>query len=404
MANAADKALASGRRMRMALFDYGFRPFFLLAPLHAVLVLAAWLGFLHGLLPENGGWPALRWHGHEMLFGFTSAAIAGFLLTAVPNWTGRRGYAGTPLVMLAALWVAGRIAVNPAVAAPAWLAAALDLAFFPALIGVILPSLVRAKNRRNYVFAGVLLVFTAASGLHHLEAAGLARDTWAIGTRLGLDMLLVLVAVVGGRIIPSFTANALKRQGGSAAIVAWPLLDRLAIGALAAAVVVDLLLPETPWAGAVALAAAVLHALRLAQWQGLRTRRMPILWILHAAYAWIPIGLALKAAWLIGGSSWAANWMHALTIGAIATMILAVMSRVALGHTGRGLVAPRAIVGAYVALMAGAVLRVFGPVAFPSLTLDLIAAAGCLWILAFGAFVVVYTPILATARPDGRAG
>jgi len=406
MAKAADKAPATGHRarFRLALFDYGFRPFFLLAPLYAALVLVLWLAFLHGALPENGAWPALRWHAHELLFGFTSAAIAGFLLTAVPNWTGRRGYRGAPLVLLAALWVAGRLAVNPALAAPAWLAALLDLAFFPALIAVILPSLVQSKNRRNFVFIGVLMVFTGASLLHHLDAAGLARETWAIGTRLCLDMLLMMVAVVGGRIIPSFTANALKRQGGAAAVAAWPALDRLALASLAAVVAVDLVLPDTPWAGAAALAAALLHALRLARWQGLKTGREPILWILHLAYAWIPIGLALKAAWLIAGSSWAVNWMHALTLGGIATMILAVMSRVALGHTGRALVAPRPIVGAYVALQAAAMLRVFGPAVLPGLALELISAAGILWILAFGAFAAVYAPILTRARPDGRPG
>jgi uncharacterized protein involved in response to NO len=388
-----------GRRRRLALLDYGFRPFFLLAGIHAVLALPAWMTFLHG-----GGWagipvPAIAWHGHEMIFGFVMAAVAGFLLTAVPSWTGCRGFAGVPLLILVLIWLAGRVALTVPLGLPPWLVAAVDLAFPVALAVAVLPSLVRSGNRRNLVFIGFLALLFVANLRFHLSG-GTSTATLS----LAVNTILVMVTLVGGRIVPAFTSGRLKQRGLDVRIPGHRLVDGGAIAATAAVLVVDTFAPAGTAAGATAAAAAILLALRLARWQGHRTLGEPILWVLHLAYAWLPVALALKAAWLLGGYVPAAAWLHALTAGAFATMILAVMSRAALGHTGRPLVTPPSVVVAYLLLTGAALSRVFGPALLPSLWTVSIAAAAALWTAAFLLFVVAYGPILCRPRADGRPG
>jgi uncharacterized protein involved in response to NO len=383
-----------------AFFSYGFRPFFLLAALDAVVTLAVLYGaLLHGLWPADAPLPG-RWHGHEMLFGFVAAAIAGFLLTAVPTWTNRPPVTGVPLAALVVVWLAGRIAMSPAVGLLGTPLVLVDALFFPALAITLAAALGPARNYRNWPFVLILAALTAADltflGLQLGWIARLPFDP----LRIAADLVQLMIAVVGGRIIPAFTRNALAKSGVQVAIPPRPWLDRAALGAVVVVLAVDLVRPNGAAAGVVALAAAALLAARLARWHGQRTARQPILWILHVGYAWLIVSLALKAALLLGGALWAAQWMHALTAGAFGTMVLGVMTRVALGHTGRLLTVARSIVVAYGLVIGGAVLRVAGPAVVPAYYLPVLTAAMVCWAGAFAIFVAVYLPILVAPRAD----
>jgi uncharacterized protein involved in response to NO len=382
-----------------AILRYGFRPFFLLAGIHAAIALPAWLIFLHHPALSTSPIPPLAWHAHEMLFGFIMAAVAGFLLTAVPSWTSQRGYAGVPLLCLALLWIAGRLVSSFAAGLPAMMVALIDLAFIPALALTILPALIRSGMTRNFVFIGLLAALFVSNLQFHF--AGAARVD---SLRLGINVVLLMVAMVGGRILPAFTSSGLKQRGIDIKIRRYPPLDFASLIAVLAVIIIDVLVPGSAIAAAAAIIAATLLTLRLARWQGHRTLRDPIIWALHLGYAWLPVGLALKAAWLLGAAIAETSWLHALTAGAFSTMILAVMSRAALGHTGREIVASRPIVSAYCLIGVAALMRVFGPILQIDAWRFWIIASGSLWALGFFLFVVVYAPILCSARADGRAG
>jgi uncharacterized protein involved in response to NO len=388
---------------RFALFDYGFRPFFLLCGLLALAIVPLWLfRFAHASVPF-GALPGVYWHAHEMLFGFIGAAIAGFLLTAVPSWTGSPGFAGRPLIIIVALWLAGRIAMAMTDVLPFWLAASIELALLPALLILLAPPIVRARNRNLPILGVITLLWLIDAAF--MRAMGTGDILLAAGgARVAVDLVLVLVVVIGGRIVPAFTGNALRRMGSDVAPVSRGWLEIIAIGSVAAITLCDLFLPDTAAAGVLAAIAAVAHAARLAGWRSFRVRGEPILWVLHVAYAWVPIALALKAAWLLADAGFAAKWQHALTYGAFGTMILAVMTRASLGHTGRPLVVTRSIAVAYTLLTLGAVLRVFGGAWTPEHYLLTLTASGLAWSAAFAIFVWVYGPILMSPRIDGRQG
>ncbi|ACJ01319.1 NnrS family protein [Rhodospirillum centenum] len=400
MPSAADTLPLPGRR-GLALFAAGFRPFFLGAGLYAVASVATWLAVMAGAVPWMPADP-VAWHRHEMLYGFVAAAIAGFLLTAVPNWTGARGHGGPPLAALAALWLAGRVAMSPFLPVPPLAAALIDTAFLPALAALVLPSIVRAGNRRNYVFIGMLALLTVGCALFHAERLGLLAGAGDAGKRLALGIVLLMVALIGGRIVPSFTSSALRRDGSAVEIAQRPWLDRAALGLLVLLIPVGLLAPDSRLEGAVAAAAAGAHALRLSGWHGLRTLNQPILWVLHLGYAWVPAGLLLQAAWLLGGLEIGAAWAHAVTIGAFSTMILAVMSRASLGHTGRALVVARPVTAAYLLITLAALSRLAAPLLPDPQTA--FALSGLCWTAAFVLYCIVYAPILLLARADGRPG
>ena len=382
-----------------AVLAYGFRPFFLLAGIHAAIAIPLWIAMLYGFDLPRTFLSAAVWHAHEMLYGFAAAAMAGFLLTAVPSWTNQRGYAGTPLAVLVLVWLAGRMVMTLPLGLPALWAGVIDLAFLPLLAMTILPALLRSGNRRNLVFIGLLgLLF--ASNLHfHLNAAAVISPLL-----LGMNAMLFLVAMLGGRIVPAFTSAALKQLGIDSRIRRYQPLDRAALFAVVGVVLVDLLFPDSLYAAVMAAITAVLLSAQLSQWQGHKTLRMPIVWVLHIGYAWLPICLALKAAVLLGVPIPGSSWLHALTVGAMATMIMGVMSRAALGHTGRALVAPGAVVVGYVALTGAALVRVFGPMLMPFAGSLWLVMAALLWCLAFLLFLMVYAPILCRPRIDGRPG
>ena len=388
-----------GRPKYPAVLGYGFRPFFLLAGFHALLALPLWIMLLHGRSPLQPALPAFAWHAHGMLYGFVTAAIAGFLLTAVPSWTGRRGFAGAPLAGLVLLWLAGRLLMTfPSSLAPGWVAA-VDLAFLPTLALTLLPALIHSGKRRNFVFIGLLALLFASNLQFHLDAS---YDSGTL--RLGLNTMLLMLTLLGGRMIPAFTSAGLKQCGLETRIGRCRLLGRATLLAVAGVLIVDLIDPGGRLATLIAASAALLLLVQLSRWQGQHTLRTPILWVLHVAYAWLPVCLALKAAALAGLPIAGSAWLHALTVGAMASMIIGVMSRASLGHTGRELIAPRSIVLAYLLLTGAALARVFGPLFHPAAALGWFDLSALLWCLAFALFVVVYTPILCRPRADGRPG
>ena len=388
---------------RFVIFAYGFRPFFLLAGLHAAGSIAAWIWLLpHGATPISS-LPAQLWHGHEMIFGFIAAAIAGFMLTAVPNWTGERGFAGRPLVVLTVIWLAGRVAFSIGDAVPFGVLVIAELAFIPGVIMLLTPSLMRSSNR-NWPLLLVLFAFWCGDAVFAWAVSSAQIDLAGNALRGSLNVVLILITIIGGRIIPAFTGNALRARGAIVTMRSSRSLELAVIALTAGYVVSDIAAPFGKVTGGIAAAAALAHFLRLSRWHGLRSWREPIVWILHAGYAWLPIGLALKAVFVLAGASWAAHWQHALGAGAAATMIMAVMTRASLGHTGRPLRVSSLIVFAYATLVVSVFLRVFGASVLHLQYASTITIAGALWILAFVLYSGVYAPILTTPRVDGKPG
>jgi uncharacterized protein involved in response to NO len=384
-------------------FAYGFRSSFLLAGVGAMLLVPLWaLSFVAGT-PLGSAWPPMLWHAHEMLFGFVASAMAGFLLTAVPSWTGQKGSTGAPLVVLASLWLTARVLIASSSLWPAVLIAAIDLAFLPTLGILVAKPLLSSRNRNTKLLA-VLGLFWLTDLVFQI---GLIRHDAPLALqalKVGIDIVLVLVTVIGGRLVPSFTSSSLRPLGLQDAVHNRTSLSGLAIAGMIAVTLSDIVWPESRIAGAVAGVAAGLQATRLLQWATWRTLRQPIVWVLHLSYAWLPVGLALKAIALLSGAAFAAFWLHALTIGALATMILAVMTRASLGHTGRALIVDPWITVAYLLLTAAALVRVFGLSAFRMNYPMVIIWSALFWTIAFALFVVVYAPILCGPRADGKAG
>lgn len=384
-------------------FAYGFRPFFLLAGLYAVASIAAWL-WLYG----NGGWPLpslppQQWHGHEMIFGFIGAAVAGFLLTAVPNWTGSHGLTGAPLVALTLLWLAGRVVFSLGHTIPVWLLVIGELAFVPALLLAIAPALLRAENR-NWPVLVLLAAFWAADAAFIAGLSGGDPLLSRAALVTAVDVVLVLITIIGGRIVPAFTGNALRASGIPAELRSVPAIERLVLLSMLAVLLCDVLLPDSLVTAAVVAIAALLQFWRLAGWQGWRTTKQPIIWVLHLAYLWLPLGLALKAAWLAGRFDWSVHWLHALGAGAAGMMIVAVMTRAALGHTGRPLKVNGLIAVAYGMLALAVFVRVFGPTLLPFGYSSVVLVAAVLWIAAFVPYLAIYAPILLRPRVDGKPG
>ncbi len=384
--------------MRHPFWSEGLRPFFLLGAAFAALSIPLWVLLVSGIvdLPLRGG--ALAWHIHETLFGFIAAAMAGFLTTAVPQWTGAKPIAGTPLALLVLLWLAGRAAWIVSGALPGWLVAAIDLAFLPALCIALGASIVRVRQWRNLPVIVLVSILAAANAAVHAEMLDLWADGLMTGSRLGLLTVIVLVSLIGGRVVPAFTRNALAAAGQPAEIA--PSARLAAFGNIAVAAAGALIVLDAPpvAAGAAALAAAGLATVRLAAWQGWRTRHIPLLWILHLAWFWVPAGLALYGLALLGAIAEGAA-IHALSVGAAATMVMAISSRAALGHTGRPLVAPRPMVAAYLLLTLSAIARVLAALDDESGAALLHFSAAC-WSAAFALFFLVYMPILTRSRAE----
>jgi uncharacterized protein involved in response to NO len=377
-------------------FRLGFRPFYLGAAMFGLLAVPLWLALLLGAVSMPLPISPLLWHAHEMLFGFAAAVIVGFLLTAGKAWTGLATPRGAALAALALLWLAAR---GAALLAPYAAYAVLDVVLLPLVAAILVELLLRAGNRRNLPLATILVLLSLANLAFHLAVVGAIDIDPLRALHAGLALIVMIECVMAGRVIPAFTMGALPglklevRRGLETAT--------LALTALALALWV--LAPPGPATAAAFAAAAALQVLRMRQWQPLRTRGRPILWVLHAAYAWIPIGFALLAlaqAGLVGTSA----GVHALAVGATGGLIIGMITRTARGHTGRPLRASRLEVLAYLLVMSAAVARVLLPLVAPQQLVATLVVAAIAWSAALAIYLFVYAPWLVTTRLDGKDG
>jgi uncharacterized protein involved in response to NO len=377
---------------RFALWDLGFRPFYLAAAAYAAVSVALWALQYSGRLGISYV-AGPTWHAHEMLFGFAIAVIAGFLFTAVPNWTGKPTPRGAALAAIVMLWIAGRVLVLTPFAGAA---AAVNVAF-PLVVAIgIAKPLAQSRNRRNYFFVALLCAFAGVELAMHLSAMGLLERPPRSALQAGLDVVLVVVAVVAGRGIPMFTNNGVPGAGAQRNLV----VDRISLGALLALLAADLF--DATWlVGGLAFAAGVAHAWRLALWRPWRTLRTPLVWVLHAAYAWIAVHLLLRAL-ATAGLVPETLAIHALTIGVIGGMTIGMMTRTALGHTGRRLVAGRIETACYVLIHLAAVVRVFGGWILPQHYLATVSVSAACWSAGYALYCVKYAGIVVSPRVDGR--
>jgi uncharacterized protein involved in response to NO len=388
MSKAAVASARERRRTGLPLLRYGFRPFFLGAGLWAVIAMTIRLGDMSGAFSDGFAFhDPTRWHGHEMLFGYASAVVAGFALTAVPNWTGRLPISGRPLLALCLLWLAGRVALLIS-AMPAPVAAAIDTVFLPVLAAVLAREITAGRNFRNIPVCALILLLGTANALFHLEALHfIPADGY--GTRMGIGMLSLLIGLIGGRIVPSFTNNWLGRQKLERSATSNPWLERLVHASSAVAVVAWVIAPFAAITGFALLIAGAAHALRLSHWSTWRIWREPLVLVLHVGYAWVMIGFLLLGLACFYDPALSSAGTHALGAGAIGTMTLAVMTRATLGHTGRELRASNGTIVLYAAITASALARVAAGIV-TSAYIPLLVAAGLLWLAAFAMFVGIY--------------
>ncbi|NML15247.1 NnrS family protein [Azohydromonas caseinilytica] len=391
----APRGAPAPRPQGWALWALGFRPFYLLASGFAALSIALWALQFSGVL--GGAYLAgPLWHAHEMVFGFTLAVVVGFLFTAGRNWSGQDTPSGRALMALAALWLLARVLVLT----PWGVAAAVANVAFPLLAAWgLFRALRRGNNQRNYFFAGLLVLMALGAALVHAERLGLSLLPGWAGIQIGLDVVLFMMAVMGGRVIPMFTNNGVPGTQATR----HPRIEQGALASVLALLVADALGLPGVVVFSIAAVAALLHGARLALWQPWKTLRVPLVWVLHAAYLWIPLHLALRAAAALDllPSSFAT---HALTVGAIGGLTIAMMTRTARGHTGRPLRADGFDVACYALVLAAGVVRVGGPLLWPAGYVHALLCSAALWSAGFGLYAVRYWPALTRPRLDGKPG
>ena len=379
----------------MSLFQLGFRPFYSLAAIFAIAAMILWLRVFAGLSGTGDYLYGVVWHSHEMLFGFATAVIAGFLLTAVRNWTGLPTPTGVLLAMLAALWLVARVLI---INGPAPVAAIIDLLFLPALAIAVAVPVLRSRNKRNYKVLAIVLALALSHGVFHLASLGYA-DVWLARTSIfvGIDIVIILMAIVGGRVIPAFTRNAIP--GVQSRHEPW--VETITFVSMILVVVVSVF--RGSWAqppmfmAVLLIIAAASHATRLVLWEPVKTIHNPLLWMMPAAYSWIPLAFLLRslAAMNIVPAS---AWIHAVTMGAVSGLMLAMMMRSSLGHTGRKLVASRSDMAAFLLLQLAAIVRVVASIVAGAAYQQWVIASGLIWVLAFLVFVTRYLPMLSRPR------
>ena len=375
----------------------GFRPFFLLAAVAAVLMMLLWIMIWRGSLAPPAYYDAVTWHSHEMLFGYTVAVIAGFLLTAVRNWTGIETWTGSRLGGLALLWLLGRLLPwVPGV--PVWLLIGVDIAFLPMLMISLAGPLWQGQNRVNRVFIPLLGLMGLANVLSHLQLNGMATGL-GDAHRVMLDLILLLIVLVAGRVLPFFSRNVLPGFEP----VSRPWLEKASILFIGLIAVAELLRLPLSAMAVLWLLFAPLQLFRLVGWFERRVFDLPVLWVLHAGYAWLSLGSLLYGLSLLGMFT-PSGALHALTLGVVGVFTLGMMSRVSRGHTGRPINVSRPTASAFVLMNLGALIRVFGPALLPENYPLWVDASAGLWVLAFGLFAFGYVPILLRPRVDGKPG
>ncbi|MBR0958199.1 NnrS family protein [Bradyrhizobium japonicum] len=376
------------------LFANSFRPFFLLAAIQAALSILAWLPMFYGELSVSSAFAPRDWHIHEMLYGFLPAVITGFLFTAIPNWTGRLPIRGTPLGALLAVWLAGRIVVTVSANIGWAFALVVDAAFLALVVAAATREIIAGGNWRNLPVVGLVLALLAGNVAFHVETH--YEGAADVSIRVGIGVVILLIALIGGRIIPSFTRNWLVKFNPGRLPVPFGRFDGAVIGCSALALVSWIVAPLNMITGIVMAVVGVLHLVRLGRWAGDRTTRERLLLILHVGYVFVPLGFILNALVAFGVLPPSAG-IHAWMAGAAGTMTLAVMTRASLGHTGQALTASPAIQGIYAAVVIAALARV-AAVLLPAHNDVLLHIAACGWIVAFLGFAIAFGPLLAGSR------
>lgn len=378
-----------------ALFSYGFRPFFLAAGLFAVMIVPLWMLIWSGNITLNSPFAAMDWHIHEMLFGYTSAVIAGFLFTAIPNWTGRMPTRGWPLMVLAALWLAGRLAVAGAFGQGPVLVMVVDCAFMAAIGAMVVAEIVAGRNWGNLKVVAPVLLYLVANITFHLEA--MAYGSADVGRRLGFAMVALLILLIGGRIIPSFTRNWLAKRGPEPGPLPVPFgrLDAVFLGFTLAVLLLWVALPESTLTGIGLMLAGAAQLVRLLRWRGWRVVTSPLLGMLHLAFGFIPLGLFAVGLAALGVMP-VATGLHLLGIGGFGGMTLAVMIRASLGHTGRGLEAGPMLATAFACVILASLVRAAAPSSAG------LWSAAALWTFGFAVFLWRFAPVLTLPNPARR--
>lgn len=380
----------------LTLLTYGFRPFFLGGAIWAVMAMLLWVGIVAGRIKIDLGLPQISWHAHEFLFGYVGAIIAGFLLTAVPNWTGRAPLQGFVLLSLLVLWIAGRVALLAAGLVDYWVAAFVDVLFLPSLALFLLREVRAAGSNANIRIVAVVLVLALANVLFHTEIIVYGYTTFA--GRGSISLILLLIVLIGGRIVPNFTRNWLAGRGEHRLPAPMDGFDHTVIGISVASLIMWTFFPSMPLTPLFLLTAGVFHAVRLGRWSGWRTRSEPLVFILHMGYAFVSFGFLLAGVSLIWPSIvMPSTATHAWTSGAMGTMTLAIMTRATRGHSGRSLTAPRTTQIVYLCIILAGVLRL-GEACLPDASMTLYVLSALSWVAAFSTFLMIYGPMLVLPR------
>lgn len=391
---------------KFVLFAYGFRPFFLATGLYAVISMIPWFSFL---FQENSIFKNILtvseqptiWHSHEMLFGYVSTAIAGFLLTAVPNWTGCKPQRGAPLIFLSLVWLLGRAGFWTMHQLPYLYH--IDLLLFPMVAIIKAPPLIRAGKLQNMAFLVIILVLFLCNCVVHYGLANDNYETARTGMNIAIYIVIILIGIIGGRIIPGFTKNTLRRDGIAENIRSYPLLDKAILLGVLIVGTSEIILGLNKFIGTLSLIVGIMHSVRLSFWQGWKTFHEPLLWVLHIGYVWLPMGFLLKglSAFNIVDYNIAT---HCFTSGLMGLMILGVMTRASLGHTGRELKVSRLTILSYYSILLAVLFRTIIPALDLVEYMDAIKFSAIFWIAGYIIFLIVYSPILLLPRTDGRDG
>ena len=381
------------------LFALGFRAFFLLAGFSALLLISLWRSVYDGTLSVNNYYADTYWHMHEMLLGYTTAVISGFLLTAVRNWTGRPTLTGDALAGLCLLWLVGRIMPFYAGYFPNGLIALVDFAFIPVLAYQLSKPILQAEHYKSLIFIGVLLLMMLGNGLVHAEILNLLDNSAWLGTQIIVMTVIMLILVIAGRVFPFFT----ERGTPGTICLRNPLLDLLSIATAALVFVLEIFDVSGGWLAIAAIAAVIFNVMRVSGWYVRSIWYVPLLWVLYVGYGWIILGFVLTvfSAFALIMPSLA---MHAFTVGGVGGLTLGMMARVSLGHTGRSLKASNAIAISFVLINLAVLFRVLIPIAMPEWYGKLLVISTELWLAAFALFIFIYLPILTQPRPDGKPG
>ncbi len=382
-----------------ALLKSGFRAFFFCGPVFVVAAILYFILVMSGAVSVfPSAWDIISWHRHEMIFGYAGAIIIGFLFTAVPNWTGHPTPKDTLLGFIVFLWLAGRIVVFTSSYIPLWLVAFIDISFFLVCAAGILPALVKSKNKRNYFFIFLLLLLAIANGITHYYNADVNYNN-DFGIRFGLNIVIIIMIILGGRVIPFFTERPLGLT-----IVRNKYIERLSLAFAILALITDTIGMKGIFPGFLFAIAAVINALRLYKWNSLKTFSIPLLWVLHAGYAWLVAAFALRALYNLGISMPYSIATHAFTTGGIGVLTIGMMARVSLGHSGRILAVGKPMLVSFICINLAAIVRVFGVLLFPNFTMYWLEITSLFWVLAFCIFIWIYTPILVFLNMDSRVG